>query len=333
MTNHYQNLACLILAAAAALPSGAQAYYLESRGTDALVPIRYADTDDPAMGTVDVTYRVNETTFPAGVTGIGAAIDGAFSAWTAADCSVLSFAAGAASDSTNRAHWMGDMGEIYILVYFTDTAEEWSGPSVGHFYFAHDGTGTLIGGTVVLNSRDHQWATDGTAGALDVQGVVTALIGRSLGVTSAMEMNATYPRYAPGDQSKQMLGDDDIAAIQYLYPSDEMTCAMPTAPEAECDGIMGPGEEACPPRPMTMPGDGGTIMPRPDGGTVLVDGGTPMGGDGGGTGTGDGGEGGTGGGDGCSVGAKAGARSSGGGLALITLLLGALLGSRRRKQS
>lgn len=322
-----------LLAAGAALPAApAEAYYLEVRGTDELVPIRYADTDDPPAGTVDVTYRVNESTFPAGVAGVAEAIDAAFATWSAASCSTLVFAEGAASTSTDRAHWMGDMGEIYVLVYFTDTAEEWtSGPAVGHFYFAHDGTGKLIGGTVVLNSRDHAWATDGTAEALDVQSVVTALIGRSLGITSAMEMNATYPRYAPGDQSKQMLGDDDIAAIQFLYPSDDMSCTMPAEPEDLCDGIMNPGEEPCPPRPMTMPGDGGTIMPGVDGGTMGgSDAGTMMmDPDGGSMSATDAGT--TGGGsEGCScrVGATA---SPKGGAWVVTLVLASLILARRRR--
>ncbi len=321
-----QILACVLLATAA-LPSLAKAYYLEVRGTDTVVPIRYADADDPPAGTVDVIYRVNETGFPAGAVGFGAAIDAAFASWTAADCAVLSFAPGAPSDSTNRAHWEADAGEIYVLVYFTDSAEEWSGPSVGHFYFAHDGTGTLIGATVVLNSRDHRWATDGSADSLDVQGVVTALIGRSLGITSAMEMNATFPRYAPGDQSKQMLGADDLAAIQFLYPSDDMTCGIPMAPEAECDGIMLPGEDACPPRPMTMPGDGGTITPRRDAGTLFVDGGALPGADAGAASADGGGP--AGGGDGCSCRVGASGRQSA--PLFIALIVGGLFAVRRRR--
>lgn len=319
----------LVAAAMVITPVTTRAYYIEVRGTDTLVPIRYADTDDPPAGTVDVTYRVNASTFPAGVAGVAEAIDAAFATWSAAECSTLVFLEGAASDSTNRAHWEGDMGEIYVLVYFSDTAEEWSdGPSVGHFYFAHDGTGTLIGGTVVLNSRDHMWATDGDADSLDVQSVVTALIGRSLGITSAMEMNATYPRYAPGDQSKQMLGTDDVAGIQFLYPSDDMACAEPAAPEDECDGL----DRMCPPRPMTMPGDGGTIMPGTDGGTMGgTDAGTMMmGSDGGSMSATDAGT--TGGGtDGCScrVGAPASSRSAAAGL--ITLVLASLVRMRRRR--
>jgi len=330
-------LACLVALAAACAPSLAEAYYLEVRGTDELVPIRYADPDDPPDGTVEVTYRVNESTFPAGVDGVGDAIDAAFSTWSGVDCSTLELSEGATSDSTNRAHWMSDAGEIYILVYFIDTDEEWgSVPSVGHFYFAHDGSGTLIGGTVVLNSRDHMWATDGDSSSLDVQSVVTALIGRSLGITSAMEMNATFPRYSAGDQSKQTLGSDDVAAIQFLYPSDDVSCGMPMDPEDECDGIMEPMEEECPPRPDIMSGDGGTMMGGSDGGGTPggSDAGpsTMMGADGGVT-TADAGDGTSmGGDDGCSC--RVGSihsSSSRGAFGLLTLVLASLWWVRRRR--
>ena len=326
-------LACLVAVAATYVPSATHAYYVEVRGTDTEVPIRYADVDDPPAGTVDVTYRVNATTFPAGVTGIDVAIESAFASWTNADCSLVAFNEGAPSDSTDRAHWMSDAGEIYILVYFSDSNEEWTGgPAVGHFYFAHDGTGTLIGGTVVLNSRDHMWATDEAPDSLDVQSIVTAQIGRSLGITSAMEMNATYPRYSAGDITKRTLGADDIAAIQFLYPDDDMTCGVPMAAEDECDGFPpGPGEDPCPPRPMTMPGDGGTIMPGSDAGMAMVDSGTMAGTDGGGS-SADAGPGG-GGGDGCScrVGATAESSSSGRVAWLLTLVLVSAFVMRRRR--
>lgn len=253
-------------------PAAANAYYLETRGmvTD---PVRYA-------APTDIEYRVNPATFPDGVTGIDEAIDNAFQTWTDAACATITFAQGADSTETND-HWTRDMGARYILVYFTDSDAEWTGgPAVGHFFFGFDGpTGNILGATVVLNSRDHSWATDGSAGALDVQSIVTALIGRSMGITSAMEGNATYPLYMTGDISKRTLGTDDIAAIQHLYL--ETGCAAPTAPEMICDGVMMPGEDPCPPRPVTMPPDGGMMIEEdagmtsdPDAGMSDTDAGT-----------------------------------------------------------
>jgi MYXO-CTERM domain-containing protein len=148
---------------------------------------------------------------------------------------------------------------------------------------------------------------------------MTAMVGRVLGLTSAMEGNATYPVYVPGNIDKRMLGADDIAGITYIYGDD--TCAMRGTPEGICTGAP---LEDCPPRPDT--GDAGTGTR--DGGT-----GTPDTGTGGGdTGAmlGDGGvDGGTGGDDGgCSVGSLD-AESTPGGLALL-LFTGAAVLRRRR---
>lgn len=315
-------IACLV-ALATLIPTAARAYFVEVRGTTgAEVPIRYADGDDTSPATLDVTYRLNESTFPAGA-GVADAVRASFATWTAAGCSNLVLTEGAASDSTDRSHWMSDMGEIYMIVYFTDIAEEWtSGPAVGHFYYAHDGTGTLVGGTVVLNSRDHAWATDEAGGALDVQSVVTALIGRVLGITSAMPMNATFPRYAPGDISKRNLGDDDLAAIAFLYPSGEVGCDAITPPEEECAEIMLPGEDPCPPPVDTMPADGGT-RPGSDAGVMMgSDSGAP---------TTDAGPGTGGMGDGCSCRTSGRDSSSWQGVAWAGALVLAFLFRRRRR--
>lgn len=280
-------LTILVACLGALLPARSSAYYVESRGEEgSLVPVRYADGDESSADTVDVTYRINTASLPAGVD--ADAVRAAFDAWSGAPCTALTLTEGATSDSTTRFHWMDDEGAIYILVFFTDADEEWaSGPAAGHFFFAHDGTGTLVGGSVVLNSRDHAWATDGAEDALDVEGVVTALIGRSLGITSAMEGNATFPRYAPGDTSKRVLGADDESAIQFLYPRSSVECDAITPPEAECDGIPWPGDAPCPPLPTTMPGDGGTAPPRDAGPIASADAGVP-GTDAGGGGGGDG---------------------------------------------
>ncbi|MCZ7684107.1 MAG: hypothetical protein M5U28_37180 [Sandaracinaceae bacterium] len=291
-------------------PSVTHAYYLEERGEGA-EPLRFADGDTASAGTIDVAYRINTSSFPPELTGGEEAIEAAFDTWTAAECASIAFTEGPTTDTTDRRHWMTDGGEIYVAVYFTASDEEWiGGPAVGHFHFGYDPTGVLIGASIALNSRDHAWATDGAAHALDVQSIVTALIGRALGITSAMEGNATYPRYAPGDLSKRELGEDDLAAIAYLYPVSGGTCTAPPEPEAICDGFT----PECPPRPMTTPGDAGTILPGDDAGTIGRDAGTP---------SGDAGTDTTGGG-GCSVGA---ARSDG---ALAWCLAALALATLRR---
>lgn len=303
------------LALAFALVSPAHAFYVESRGpAGAEVPVRFADADE-STPVIDVEYRINLGSLPSGLD--AAPIDAAMATWSSSDCGALALARGEDSASVDRAHWMSDNGARYVLVYFTDSAEEWTGgPAVGHYYFAHDGNGVLVGATVVLNSRDHAWATDGTSTAIDVQGTVTALLGRALGITSATEGNATFPRYAPGDLDKRALGADDQAALSFLYA--DATCAAPMAPEEECDGITLPGEAACPPRPETNPDEGGTVPPMSDP-MMGGDGGTPMpGSDGGGQPMPSEG--------GCSV---SGRGTAGAGIAWLAVL-GMLLRRRRR---
>ena len=239
-------------------PVAAQAYYVESitqvDGGAMVVP-RY-DT------TTAVEFRVAPSTFPAGVDATPAIV-AAFQTWSDVDCASITFTQGADEAMPMGMHWTRPMAPVYLLVYFSDDPALFPGPSVGYFDWAHDGSGRMVGGQVILNSRSHMWSTSGDMASLDVQSVVTALVGRVLTITSGMEGNATYPSYRPGDTSKRTLGTDDIAAIQYVYP--EAGCAAPTEPEAIC----APMDTACPPPIDTMPGDGGTVIPGVDSGPPI----------------------------------------------------------------
>jgi hypothetical protein len=237
----------------------------------------------------------------------------------------ISFMEGPREASPAPRHWT-TTSDRYIVVYWSDDAALWDVPKVGYFDWAHDGTGLLIGGQVILNSKDHSWSTTGEMGKMDVQSVVTALIGRVLGLTSTMEGNATYPRYAPGDISKRDLGTDDIAGITYLYGDD--SCTAPGTPEMLCDGMAAD----CPPA-VTSTTDGG-VGTRTDGGTTMgTDGGGTSGGDGG---IPSGGDGGVGGGDdgGCScssVGITRTGGGGGGGALLLSLVCCSAIAARRRR--
>ena len=203
--------AILTIGLTLAITTPASAFYVESRATDdtgARVPAKYA-----LDGPLEFRLASNLDSVPGAVDAVRAA----FQSWGGIECSTLGFAEGERVDEPTWTHYMYDEGEVYILVFFEDDPSIWATPQVGQFVFAHDPTGTMIGGSVMLNSKDHRWSVDGEANALDVQSVATALIGRSLGITSAMEGNATYPRYLPGNTDKRTLGDDDVAAIQYLY--------------------------------------------------------------------------------------------------------------------
>ena len=202
-----------------------------------------------------------------------AAVQAAFDTVGAVTCSGLSFSTG---DRVPHAmidprHWELPMAARYILVYWSSDIAIWGTTrSVGRFDFAHDGAGHIIGATIVLNSGDHSWSTTGEADKIDIQGTVTALIVRSLGLTSTMTGNASYPVYTPGDTSKRTLGTDDVAGVTYLYGDGSAGCGD-TMPE----GMCAVGDPMCPPTPMFDAGimgthpDGG-VGPRPDAGGGMM---------------------------------------------------------------
>ena len=242
----------------ATIPMPTRAFYIEERGPTESNVVRY-DTCAP------VEFRVGLAGIPGG-DDFHAAIAAAFQTWEDVACSGVSFVQGPRVELPDPYHWQSRPNERYILIYWSADAGQFSNPRVGDFFFSYDEAGGLIGGTIVLNSKDHTWATDGAASSLDVQGTVTAMIGRVLGITSQMEGNATYPTYSPGDTSKRTLGSDDIAAINCLYGNPD-DCTQ-EAPEGICTDAEG---EVCPP---TSGGDVDAGAGDPDGGSA-VDAGAP----------------------------------------------------------
>lgn len=314
----------LLILVLLAVSAPAQAYYLESRTADG-EPLRY-DT------TMPIQFRVGMEV-PMGLDDgeVTAAIAAAFQTWEDEACSNVAFEAGPRVAMPMGYHWMTMMaGERYIQVYWSSDPAAFPGGGVGFFLIGHNGMGTMIGADIVLNAA-YAWSTTGEAAALDIQGTVTALIGRSLGITSDMMGNATYPRYMPGDISKRTLGTDDVNAIQYLYG--DMTMCMPPAPTGVCNGV----DPACPPTPMTgsdggVPGDDGGmtgtdsgVPPVTDGGTMGTDSGVPRtdAGTGGGGGDGD---------DGCCSVAPGASRDGSAAAAAFLALLGAAAIRRRRRK-
>jgi len=316
--------AAVMFVASTLVAHDADAFYVATRALadgGGLSPPKY-DTGMP------VEYRIAMDGLPVGDGSEVAAIEAAFSTVDAIPCSTLAFTEGVRVPMAmiDPRHWEAS-ADRYILVYWSGDPAIWGTTrSVGRFDFAHDGAGNMIGATIVLNSGDHVWSTTGEADKLDVQGTLTALIVRSLGLTSTMMGNASYPVYTPGDTSKRTLGSDDIAGVTYLYGDGSAGCGD-TMPE----GMCAMGDPMCPPTPVVDAGMG----TRPDGGVVpRTDAGGGGGSDGGTTGTPPADDGGC----SCRV-AGAGARASSGAgaggpgaLGLGALGLGGLVVARRRRR-
>jgi MYXO-CTERM domain-containing protein len=301
----------------------ASAFYVETRSNDTEgnpVPVRYDTSGGP------IEFRIATAGMPDGDGSEVAAIQAAFDTWAAVPCVTIDFEMGAREDMPRVNHWQLAGAGIYILVWWSDDVGLFPGPTVGRADWAHDTMGNLIGGQVVLNSRDHAWSTTEEADKFDVQAVVTALVGRLLVINSDMMESATYRRYVPGDISKRTLGPDDIAGVTYLYG--DGTCTDDPVPEMLCDGTM---PMVCPPPAMLMSDGGmGTLTDGGMGGTdsgpiVPVDGGA--GGDAGGMMMG-----GDDGGCSCSVPGTP-ARSRLGALAGLVVVIGGVFARARRRYS
>lgn len=324
----YARTTFLLLAAAWLLldtASVARAFYVEARALEGEEPLvlRY-DLASP------VEYRIHRPSLPGDFPGNASqAIERAFQTWQDVSCSSLTFTRGEddRSDVPDSFHWMSDAeGERYILVYFDSDPTHWTGPSVGFFQFGHDGLGNMIGGSIILNSAHHMWTDGCEDGHLDLQSIVTALLGRVLGISSLTPEAAVYARYRPADMRKRTLVQDEIDALQYLYgdgtctpPEPEQICTKALDEIPECP----PAAEADLPEPVC---EGDPPM-RVDAGPGGRDGGP--GGSDAGPGGGDAGPGGGGGdGDGCGCSAPGSDRT--GGVALLALGVALALTRRRR---
>ncbi len=218
----------------------------------------------------DVTYRIAADDvgapyeFPDGVDrgSAVAAIRAAFEAWNAVPCSTLHFVEGERNGEPNLEpqNRIGFMP--HLSVFFTDNPDLWaSNDNVGTAQFIEDTELGIITGIIALNTKKYEWSASGEQGALDIQSIVSAMIGKHLGISSNTEGNATYAVYQLGNIDKRTLGADDIAAVQYLYggdgcptiPDPEQVCVRMLDPQAMCpppvdppDGFVDPDRERLP---------------------------------------------------------------------------------------
>ncbi len=232
------------------------------------------------LGTV--TYRIAAEGlaapygFPAGLDAAAAhdAIVAAFETWNAVPCIGLQFVEGERQGMPRL-----DPREMpgftpHLDVFFSDDMGLWQSVRVGTAQFIEDTELTIETGIIALNSKDHSWSVDGAMGTLDVQSIVTALIGKHLGIDATVG-NVTDGIYYPGNRDKRNLGEDDIAAMQYLYGGAD--CPDVPPPQQVCVDMLDP-TNMCPPPPNPDGGfsdagtrDGG----RPDSGGGTDSGTTP----------------------------------------------------------
>ncbi|MBI2895190.1 MAG: hypothetical protein HYY06_16670 [Deltaproteobacteria bacterium] len=235
------------------IPARGRTFYL-----DATYPDEEALVHWPSP---DVEFRVGHTDVPGfdDPTPLDEAIRAAFQAWEDVECASIDFTEGEPiEDPTDWQHPEGH----YILVYFivdptlAEDAFAIAGVdelAVAKRWLVYDAEaeGTpLVAATLYLNGYSYEWSTsegnDGPGGAgeegkLDVQSVVTAMIGRSLGITSRVDGATTQQGgWATNNTDRRSLEQDDIDAISYLYPTG---CCELVQPEGICQA----GADCVPP--------------------------------------------------------------------------------------
>lgn len=248
--------------------------------------------------TIPVTYQVSDTLTDAAML---QAIDDAFAAWGAVECSKLAFTKGAQfticteSDKTqcaaNTVHPEHSTPYINIFWYTSNTGFPTADSNAYYYMTWYGMIGSIEGATLAVNAFNFDWnATGGDTTTLDVQNELTYMIGMVIGLAASTVAGASLEKGITfGDTEKRSLEQDDKDGLVHLYKEDG--CPDPPEPDPSCaggtppppgDGGTTPGDGG-----GTTPGDGGGTTPGDGGGTTPgEDGGVVPGVDGGGTGTG-----------------------------------------------
>ena len=143
--------------------------------------------------------------------GGAAALAAAVSAWTAPDCTGLTFGepelAGLATPTNAvtvaATPWPHEPGDAAFTVVDSN------GPD-----------GAIRGARIELNGVV-RWADYGSADAVDLQGLLVHEIGHMLGLGHSRIREATlYPGIRPGSVRGRTLNADDLAALCTIYPAE-----------------------------------------------------------------------------------------------------------------
>jgi hypothetical protein len=118
-------------------------------------------------------------------------------------------------------------------IFFRNTA---SGSTIASTYWWYDGTNKLVDADMIFYDGGFKFFTGSTgcSGGFFVEDIATHEFGHFIGINHSADTTATmYASYSGWcNTSWRFLAQDDITAVQALYPASSTTPSTPTAPSA-----------------------------------------------------------------------------------------------------
>lgn len=140
------------------------------------------------------------------------AVDGAALAWSGASDVYLELAR--AGDTAS----MGGLDEESVL-YFND---DWpSSPDLLALTSSwSDEEGVIVEFDLAINTKHHDWSTEGKEGTFDLQNTLAHEMGHAIGIDhDDQNVGATmFPNSSPGETLKRDLDAEDVEVAAWLYP-------------------------------------------------------------------------------------------------------------------
>lgn len=150
------------------------------------------------------------------------AVLGAFRAWQGAPGSAVAFV----YDGRAQRPGVGydrDAEVNHNAVTFSGDSWSYGGePLAVTLTLFRRGSGELVDADIVVNEHSYVWG-EGAEVENDLQNALTHEVGHFLGLGHSDTIDATmYASAAPGEIGKRTLHRDDVAAVQQLYPGDDL---------------------------------------------------------------------------------------------------------------
>ena len=191
---------------------------LTSQTADAFCLRDFANNGGSTWQTFPIKYKISNNLTDAQIL---PAIDLAFASWASVPCATLQFENAGTFDPAETA--FGTATDEAIYIYWFDQADGFPVQSqfAVHIVPRQQSEG-ITGGSVAINAFSQQWsgATVPPATAIDVRGEMTGIIGELLGLTVSNTIDSVMRQLILfGSVANRTLKQDDIDAIQFLYPS------------------------------------------------------------------------------------------------------------------